>query len=351
MHGDDAMERFYLVQVQELEETKSFCKGVEDKLNALTDEIKHLRALVFGLYRPRMLPGEKIHLSQVSESRRLVMGTYVDYLTYEVDLTPVVPPSQSDVVKQLLKVSVTTGNTGSVAVAELDRDATKAVFEVPQDATVRLGLQYVDDAGNLSSITFSQEFVAKDSIAPNAPGDFGAITVKSERRVEIADSTPAPAEPAPTEPTPSEPTQEEPAPEEEVPAPSEPEAPVEVPVDPAPSTEEPVEEPAPVEEPVEEPAPEAPVEAPEAPEAPAEPEVTPEPPVVEEPVVEAPETPEEPVVEEPAPVEEAPAEEPVAVPAPEAPVEEPVVEEPVVEEPVVEETPEVSEEDDEASAE
>lgn len=321
--GDDVVSRFYLLEIKPTDEIEDPFVDLNAKVDALTAKVDGLRALIFGLYRPHLLPGKKLSLALIGETRKPYMASFVDFLTYEADLAGLASLGATDVEKQVLTVRSSFGDTEESTVVELARDATKAVFEVRQDSVVRLALYYVDDAGNRSGETYSQEFVARDTIAPEAPGDFGAITLTGERRVEVADAPEPPAEPAPSEPAPVEPAPVDPAPVEEAPAPSEPEVTEpEVVSDPAPVAEAPA-EPAPE-------APEAPVEA--LPEPPA-----PEPVVTEEPVVEPPVAPEEPVADPvvpEAPVEEAPAEAPAEVPAV-VPVEEPpVVEEPVVEAPV-----------------
>lgn len=99
----------------------------------------------------------------------------MDILTYEANLPAV--PSGTDVASQLFDVSV----DGTAQPQQtLGKDATTATFEVPQNSNVTLSLVYVDDGGNQSAPR-TQEFVAKDTIAPDAPGDFGEVKLVGER--------------------------------------------------------------------------------------------------------------------------------------------------------------------------
>jgi hypothetical protein len=52
-------------------------------------------------------------------------------------------------------------------------------FSVDQDSEVTIALTYVDDAGNESQPA-TQVFTAKDTIAPDAPGDFKTVTLVRE---------------------------------------------------------------------------------------------------------------------------------------------------------------------------
>lgn len=104
-------------------------------------------------------------------------------LKYEADLPPVPDTDQNkDVVAQRVATEVdgvAFGESQDVPVA------TKVVtFEVPKGKTVRLQSTLVDDDGNPGDVSaFSQEFVAKDTIKPGAPGDFGEIRLLGEREV------------------------------------------------------------------------------------------------------------------------------------------------------------------------
>jgi len=102
-------------------------------------------------------------------------------LTYEAKLPPVEDkPENVDVQEQKVKVIVDGQEFQSQTVPRL---AGVATFEVPKGKNVRLERSYVDDDGNEGPATASQEFVAKDTIPPGAPGDFGAITNLGEREV------------------------------------------------------------------------------------------------------------------------------------------------------------------------
>lgn len=102
----------------------------------------------------------------------------MDILTYEADLPDV--PEGTDV--QTKELTVTVDGTAREP-QSLPLDAAVATFEVPQDSSVTLSLVYVDDGGNRSAAR-DQTFTAADTIAPDAPGDFGEIRLTGERREE-----------------------------------------------------------------------------------------------------------------------------------------------------------------------
>ncbi len=139
---------------------------VADALFALRDESIEWRRSMFHVPRP-----EPFTITLISERRENDM----DLLTYEATLPAM--PAGTDVVSQAFDVSV---DGAARPTQTLGKDATTATFEVPQDTSVDLKLTYVDDAGNQSQPQ-TQTFVAKDTIAPSAPGDFGAIKLVSER--------------------------------------------------------------------------------------------------------------------------------------------------------------------------
>lgn len=114
-------------------------------------------------------------------SERRAPGMATDTLTYNAKL-PVV--SQPDVVSQFFAVSLVTLDGENevltpVKDVNLGVDVKDVDFDVPQDSTVELRLTYADDAGNVGPVQ-SQRFVAKDTIAPDAPGAFGEITLVKE---------------------------------------------------------------------------------------------------------------------------------------------------------------------------
>ncbi len=96
-----------------------------------------------------------------------------DELTYRLTLnTP-----GTDVETQVL--TVTCGSDGDVETFELSASETEVEFVVHQDSEVSLSLYYVDDAGNQSG-TVDGNFVAVDTIAPDAPGSVGTVELVSE---------------------------------------------------------------------------------------------------------------------------------------------------------------------------
>lgn len=99
----------------------------------------------------------------------------MDLITYRATFPAL--PAGTDIVSQLFDVAA---DGADQPTQTLGKDATSADFEVPQDANVSLRLVYVDDAGNHSQPS-TQQFVAIDTIAPDAPGAFGEITAISER--------------------------------------------------------------------------------------------------------------------------------------------------------------------------
>lgn len=94
-------------------------------------------------------------------------------------------PAGTDVVKQVFTVHI---DGATQPAQELAKDATFAEFEVPQNSSVDVSLKYVDEAGNESQPQ-TQSFVAIDTIAPDAPGAFGAIELLSERHEDDAPAT------------------------------------------------------------------------------------------------------------------------------------------------------------------
>lgn len=99
-------------------------------------------------------------------------------LVYQANL-PALPSPLGDIVTQRLSV---TSNDVSVLEVDLDTSATVSPeFKVNQGETVKLSMVYVDDAdpANVSAPS-TQEFVARDTIAPSAPGAFGEVTLLRE---------------------------------------------------------------------------------------------------------------------------------------------------------------------------
>jgi len=141
-----------------------------------------------------------------------------DVLKYSVEIPPI---SDADAEQQKLIVSVDGVNQDPQILA---KTATEAFFEIPQGSQVQLFLSYLDDADppNEGPSTSTDVFVAKDKVAPGAPGPFGAITCVSEiaaEPVEVTDAGPdTPVEPVVeegaqgpiAEPAPEEPASEEP---------------------------------------------------------------------------------------------------------------------------------------------
>jgi hypothetical protein len=116
-------------------------------------------------------------------------------LVYVAEL-PTSLPQAKDVVKR--KLTITNADTGEelspaqefgVETEPVNPDepegprqfATKesGEFAVTQGTNVRLSLYHVDDAGNDSSPS-TQDFPAKDTIPPDAPGPFGGIKLVRE---------------------------------------------------------------------------------------------------------------------------------------------------------------------------
>lgn len=145
---------------------------------ALEDEVRRVAIAIEELTRrafPRPKPG-RLKLKLVSERRENEM----DLLTYEATLPAV--PEGTDVELQRL---VVTWPDGQIGPTDLGIDVLTSTFEVPQGVEVTLNLRYVDDGGNESTPRV-QTFVATDTIAPDAPGDFGEIRLVSERREDPA---------------------------------------------------------------------------------------------------------------------------------------------------------------------
>jgi hypothetical protein len=141
--------------------------------------LKRIERMVTALYQkafPLPIPGE-ITITLISE-RRL---NDVDFLLYKANWTNTA--AGTDVVAQVLEQSV---DGVSVSTKELAKDATDALLEeVQEGVVVDLSIRNKDNAGNLSDAR-TQQFTAADTIAPDAPGDFGGIELVSERHVDDA---------------------------------------------------------------------------------------------------------------------------------------------------------------------
>lgn len=144
--------------------------ALEDEIRRLAIAIERFTALAF----PPLPRPEPFTIRLISERRENDM----DILTYEADLPDV--PEGTDV--QTKELTVTVDGTAREP-QSLPLDAAVATFEVPQDSSVTLSLVYVDDGGNRSAAR-DQTFTAADTIAPDAPGDFGEIRLTGERREE-----------------------------------------------------------------------------------------------------------------------------------------------------------------------
>ena len=114
-------------------------------------------------------------------------------LKYEADL-PAIPdvPENVDVVGQ--RVSVEVDGIAIGPAQDIPKDVKTVMFEVFKGAKARLSSKLYDDDGIESETpALSEEFEAKDTIPPSAPGAFGEIRLLGEREV--------PDEPVPGEPT------------------------------------------------------------------------------------------------------------------------------------------------------
>jgi hypothetical protein len=146
-------------------------RDISDSLLALRDEAAMWRLSFFRIPRPKQF--------SVTLIRERKDGD-MQLLTYSATFPAV--PENTDVETQVFSVTVDGASSTS---EELPASATNAQFEVRQDATVTLSLAYKDDAGNVSAER-TQTFVARDTIPPTQPGDFGEVTLISERTVPDA---------------------------------------------------------------------------------------------------------------------------------------------------------------------
>lgn len=140
-------------------------------LKDIADSIRYFADRAYPSKIPRPKP---FTIKLISERRENDM----DILIYEADLPAV--PEGTDVQEQELTITV-----DGVArdPQNIPLESAVATFEVPQDSEVSLSLVYVDDGGNRSAAR-EQTFTAIDTIAPDAPGDFGEIRLTGERREE-----------------------------------------------------------------------------------------------------------------------------------------------------------------------
>lgn len=104
-------------------------------------------------------------------------------LVYQTDLPPN-PAEKKDTVSKHLVVKA---DDNVVLDVQLPFEATVTPeYKVPQDSGVELLLTHVDDAGNESGPAVSR-FIAKDTVAPDAPGDFGeSRLLREEHDEEVA---------------------------------------------------------------------------------------------------------------------------------------------------------------------
>jgi hypothetical protein len=150
--------------------------ALEDEARRIADALEGILEILADAAPPLLPQPQPFTVRLISERREGDM----DLLTYEATL-PTVPPA-TDVASQVFSV---TANGTAQPEQTLDKTATAATFEVPQAASVDLALVYVDDGGNRSAPR-TQSFVANDTIAPDAPGEFGEVRLVSERQVPDA---------------------------------------------------------------------------------------------------------------------------------------------------------------------
>lgn len=98
----------------------------------------------------------------------------MDNLVYEVVINSA--EGVADVESQKLQVVI---DEQLIDTMELNSGAQVAEIVVPQDSNVQLVLSYLDDAGN-ESAPLVTEFVAEDTLPPEAPIAFGTVTLVSE---------------------------------------------------------------------------------------------------------------------------------------------------------------------------
>jgi hypothetical protein len=153
----------------------------ESELLAL---IKTVRVTVDKWRRTHLQPlkPKPISFKLISEEKVAGMS---DKLNYKALFPEVVDP---DVTKQTFQVFVKdeAGNRQSVfGPKDYDRSVTEELFSVPQDSKVVATMTHTDDSGNTSSS--EQEFDAKDTLAPVAPGAFKGFELQSEEEGAPAD--------------------------------------------------------------------------------------------------------------------------------------------------------------------
>jgi hypothetical protein len=145
--------------------------SLEEEIHRVADALFEIAA---ALRRTEPLPQPQPFTVRLISERK---ENEMDLLLYEATLPTV--PAGTDVASQVLSVSA---NGTAQPDQTLDKTATTAQFEVAQGSSVDLSLVYVDDGGNRSAPR-TQSFVANDTIPPEAPGEFGAVTLISERQV------------------------------------------------------------------------------------------------------------------------------------------------------------------------
>jgi len=156
---------------RDLSETKRL---TESGIDATTEGVNNL------LTPPDLPVPEPItEIRATGERKDEASGMWI--LTYEAKLPPVEnTPQNKDVEEQKITVMV---DGEEFQTQTVPRMADVVTFEVPKGKKVRLERSYIDDDENEGPPTASQEFVARDTIPPGAPGDFGEILNLGEREV------------------------------------------------------------------------------------------------------------------------------------------------------------------------
>ena len=134
-------------------------------LRSINDDTKYLRRAAAKWLLP--VPGPLVPRLMAEQYRK-----DNDMLVYTAEF-PDNPADLKDITAKRFRV-----NGGEPKDYPIDTTVSDE-FAVDQDSEVTITLTYVDDAGNESQPA-TQVFTAKDTIAPDAPGDFKTVNLVRE---------------------------------------------------------------------------------------------------------------------------------------------------------------------------
>jgi len=155
----------------------------EDALSRIAGAFERLasvaESIVRNLFPPPPMPGA-VRVRTTGEQLRSE-ETDMDLIKFVVQVPEEATP---DVVRRDVTVLFADGTQDTDQAAGRDAVETKE-FKAPQDSTVTVRVENVDDAGNVSPAR-EQQFALSDTFAPPEPGEIGLRTTGEEY---VPDST------------------------------------------------------------------------------------------------------------------------------------------------------------------